>query len=126
MTDGAGNMKKRNKIKNIISDNRGTSMATVVVSFALLLLFVTGYFQVQKVAGNMMMSAKDILNNNSALIKAFYLGETKNITVADSVRLNFNGESGGFYLDATLKRAEKEGLDGSIYYFAEETKESEE
>lgn len=126
MTDGAGSMKKRNKSKNKTADNRGTSMATVVVSFALLLLFVTGYFQVQKVAGNMMMSSKDILTNNSALIKAYYLGETKNITVADSVRLNFSGESGGFYLDATLNKAEKEGLDGSIYYFAAETKESEE
>lgn len=119
-------MKKGDKNIKINRDNRGTSMATVVVSFALLLLFVTSYFQVQKVVSNMMMSTKDILNNNSALIKVYYLGETTDITAADSVRLNFAGESGGFYIDATLNRASKEGLEGSIYYFAAESEELEE
>lgn len=118
-------MKKGIKGK-FIRDNRGTSMATVVVSFALLLLFVTSYFQVQKVVENMMMSSKDVLTNNSALIKAYYLGETKDITVADDVRLQFHGESGSFYIDTTLKRATKEELNGSIYYFEAETEESEE
>ena len=118
-------MKKGIKGK-FIRDNRGTSMATVVVSFALLLLFVTSYFQVQKVVENMMMSSKDVLTNNSALIKAYYLGETKDITVADDVRLQFHGESGSFYIDTTLKRATKEELNGSIYYFDTETEESEE
>ncbi len=117
---------KRDVKGNCIRDNRGTSMATVVVSFALLLLFVTSYFQVQKVVENMIMSSKDVLNNNSALIKAYYLGETKDTTVADDVRLQFHGESGSFYIDTTLKGATKEGLSGSIYYFATETEESEE
>lgn len=119
-------MKKGDNTNKMKRDNRGTSMATVVVSFALLLLFVTSYFQVQKVVSNMMMSTKDILNNNSALIKAYYLGETTDVTAADSVRLNFTGESGGFYIDATLNRASKEGLDGSIYYFEAESEELEE
>lgn len=116
-------MKKRDRKKNSQKDNRGTSMATVVVSFALLLLFVTAYLKVQKVAGNMMMSSKDIVRNSGELIKAYYMEETANVTVADSVRLNFSGEAGGFYLDATLKKAEKEGLEGSIYYFAAEDEE---
>lgn len=119
-------MKRRNNSQPKKRDDRGTSMATVVVSFALLLLFVTSYFQVQKVVGNMMMSSKDILTNNSELIKAYYLGETKDTTVEEDVRLTFSGKEGGFFIEATLNRAEKEGLDGSIYYFAEETKESEE
>ena len=101
-------------------------MATVVVSFALLLLFVTSYFQVQKVVSNMMMSAKDVLNNNSALIKAYYLEETKNVTVADEVRLTFSGEDGEFFIETSLNKAQKEGLDGSIYYFAGDTEETEE
>lgn len=116
-------MKKRDRKKNSKRDNRGTSMATVVVSFALLLLFVTAYLKVQKVAGNMMMSSKDIVRNSGELIKAYYMEETTDVTVADSVRLNFSGEAGGFYLDATLKKAEKEGLEGSIYYFAAEDEE---
>lgn len=126
MPYGALSMKKRNKPVNKIGDNRGTSMATVVVSFALLLLFVTGYFHVQKVVGNIMMSAKDIMTNNSALIKAYYLEETKNTVVEDEVRLTFSGEDGGFFIETTLNQAQTEGLEGSIYYFAEDTKEAEE
>jgi len=124
MKDGALDMKKRNKRGNKRGDNRGTSMATVVVSFALLLLLVTGYFHVQKVVGNIMMSAKDIMTRNSALVKAYYLEETKNTTVEENVRLTFSSEDGGFFIETTLNRAQLEGMDGSIYYFAEDTKEA--
>ena len=31
-------------------DNRGTSMITVIISFALLMIFVTAFFKVQKVS----------------------------------------------------------------------------
>lgn len=92
-------------------------MITVVVSFALLMIFVTSFFKVQKVSENMMMSAKDLLFNNRELIKAYYLGETDNRMVAENTRLSFSGEEGGFFLDTTLFRAEKEGLTGTIYYY---------
>lgn len=49
-------------------------MVTVVVSFALLMIFVTGFYKVQKVSQNMMMDSKDLLVNNRELIKAYYLG----------------------------------------------------
>ena len=55
-------------------DNRGTTMVSVVISFALLLLFVTSFFKIQKLSTEMMMNSKDMLVNNSRLIKAFYLG----------------------------------------------------
>lgn len=42
-------------------DNRGTSMVTVVVSFALLMIFVTGFYKVQKVSQNMMMECASFL-----------------------------------------------------------------
>ena len=38
-------------------DNRGTSMITVIISFALLMIFVTAFFKVQKVSQNMMIEA---------------------------------------------------------------------
>lgn len=124
--------KRSNFIKNISlktkylsdqQDNRGTSMVTVVISFALLMILVTGYFKIYRLAGEMMMSSKDMLTNNSQLIKAYYLGETYNQVVADHVRLSFNGENGSFYVEGTLNRADKQGLNGTIYYFSEDERE---
>lgn len=97
--------------------NRGTTMITVVVSFALLLLFVTSYFRVQKLSTEMMMDSRDMIINNSSLLEAFYLGETVNLTVADQADISFSGEWGSFYVTGTLKKASKEGLDGTVYYF---------
>ena len=92
-------------------------MITVVVSFALLLVFVTAFYKVQNTSRNMMMNAKDMLVNNRELVKAFYLEETANETVAADVRLTFRGTDGSFYVDATLNKAQKEGLMGTIYYY---------
>lgn len=108
-------LKRSSKLKN-----KGTTMITVVISFALLLLFVTSYFRVQKLSTEMMMDSRDMLVNNRQLIKAFYLGETSNRTVADHVAINFSGAEGSFYIEGTLKMAEMEGLRGMIYYFEEE------
>ena len=91
--------------------NRGTTMITVVVSFALLLLFVTSYFRVQKLSTEMMMDSRDMIINNSSLLEAV------NLTVADQADISFSGEWGSFYVTGTLKKASKEGLDGTVYYF---------
>ncbi|MGN1179936.1 MAG: hypothetical protein ACI4SD_01890 [Suilimivivens sp.] len=107
-----GNKKKK--------DNRGTTMVTVVVSFALLMIFVTGYFKVQKVSQNMMMDSKDFLVNNRELVKAYYLGETTDTVAAENARLTFRGDEGVFYIDASLYRAQKEGLTGTIFYYKSE------
>lgn len=119
MKAGSGSMwiKGKNVKKK---DDRGTSMVTVVISFALLMIFVTGFFKVQRVSENMMMSAKDLLVNNRELIKAYYLGETDNQAAAENIRLSFSGEEGGFFIDTTLYRAEKEGLTGTVYYYESE------
>lgn len=106
-------MLKRNKKKK----NQGTTMITVVISFALLLVFVTSYLRVQKLSTEMMMDSKDMIINNSHLIEAFYMGETNNRTVADHTNIRFSGEWGSFYVTGTLKRADKEELSGTIYYF---------
>lgn len=98
-------------------DNRGTTMVSVVISFALLLLFVTSFFKIQKLSTEMMMNSKDMLVNNSRLIKAFYLGETENETVAEDASLIFTGKDGSFYVKGTLMRADQEALSGTIYYF---------
>ncbi len=95
-------------------------MVTVVVSFALLMIFVTGFYKVQKVSQNMMMDSKDLLVNNRELIKAYYLGETDNNAVAENVRLSFSGADGGFTIDTSLYRAEKDGLTGTVYYYQQE------
>ncbi len=107
-------------IRNNTSNNKGTTMISVVISFALLLLFVTSYFRVQKLSTEMMMDSRDMLVNNRQLIRAFYLGETQNQTVADHVSIDFFGAEGSFYVEGTLKRADMEGLRGTIYYFEEE------
>ncbi len=101
-------------------DQRGTSMVTVLVSFALLLLCLTSFYRVQKMTESMVMNSKDMLRNNSSLMKAFYLGETTSTTIASDEVLVFEGEDGGFATTMTLHRAQKEGLNGSIYYFEEE------
>ena len=95
-------------------------MVTVVVSFALLMIFVTGFYKVQKASQNMMMDSKDLLVNNRELIKAYYLGETDNNAVAENVRLPFSGADGCFTIDASLYRAEKDGLTGTVYYYQQE------
>lgn len=105
--------------KKLHKDNRGTSMVTVIISFALLLLCVVSYFRVQKVVENMMMSSKDTILNNSNLIKAYYMDETGNVKVGDGETLQFVGADGDFSINVTLMRAQKEGLNGSIYYFEE-------
>lgn len=98
-------------------DNRGTTMVSVVISFALLLLFVTSFFKIQKLSTEMMMNSKDMLVNNSRLIKAFYLGETENETVVEDASLIFTGKDGSFYVKGPLMRADQEALNGTIYYF---------
>lgn len=119
MRVGSGSMLIKGKDRKK-KNNRGTSMITVVVSFALLMIFVTSFFKVQRVSENMMMSAKDLLVNNRELIKAYYLEETDNFAIAENIRLSFSGEEGGFYVDTTLYRAEKEGLAGTVYYYESE------
>lgn len=104
-------------------DNKGTTMVTVVISFALLMVLVTTFYGVQKISQNMLMNTKDMIVNSRELLKAYYLDETENEIVADNVRLSFSGESGSFFVDTTLYRAEKEGLSGKIYYY--ESKEEE-
>ena len=104
-------------------DNRGTTMVTVIISFALLLLFVTSYFKVQKLSMEMMMNSRDMMVNNSQLIKAYYLGETEDKTVAENVSFNFSGQEGSFYVQGTLKSAVQDGLNGTIYYFDADTRE---
>lgn len=106
-----------------IKDNKGTTMVSVVISFALLLIFVTAFYKVQKVSQSMMMSAKDMIVNSRELVKAYYLEETNNQVVADKTRLSFSGAGGSFYIDATLHKAEKEGLSGTIYYYEWEEEE---
>lgn len=106
--------------RKLHTDNRGTSMVTVIISFALLLLCIVSYFRVQKVVENMMMSSTDMLRNNSGLVKAYYLEETENTVASKEETLNFTGEYGNFSLDVTLMKAQKEGLNGSIYYFEKE------
>lgn len=121
------NMKKHNFFKaeylSDKQDDRGTSMVTVVISFALLLLLITCYFRIYRLAGEMMMSSRDLIANNSQLIKAYYLGETDNQVVADHEKISFSGENGGFYVVGTLNRANQQELSGTIYYFSEEEKE---
>lgn len=109
--------KENNKLHK---DQRGTSMVTVLVSFALLLLCLTSFYRVQKMTESMVMNARDMIRNNNNLIRDYYLGETTNTTVAEGETLVFEGEDGGFAMTATLHRAQKEGLNGSIYYFEEE------
>lgn len=106
-------MLKRNKKE----ENRGMTMITVIISFALLLLFVTSYFRIQKLSTEMMMDSKDMILNNSHLIEAFYLDETDDRIVADQTNIIFTGQWGSFYVTGTLKRADKEDLNGTIYYF---------
>lgn len=108
------------------ADNRGTSMITVIISFALLLIFVTAFFKVQKVSQNMMMDARDMQVNNRKLVEAFYLSETEDSVVSGKERLTFAGKEGSFYIDATLYRAQKDGLSGVIYYYGTEEKPVEE
>lgn len=114
-----GNLEKKKK-------NSGTTMISVVISFALLLLFVTSYFKVQKLSTEMMMNSKDMIVNNSQLIKAFYLGETNDQMVTEEAELSFSGEGGGFFVRGTLKSAKKDGCNGTIYYFDTEAKEPDE
>lgn len=101
-------------------DNKGTTMVSVVVSFALLMILVAAFYQVQKVSERMMMSAKDLIINNKELAKDFYLGETNNQLVANDIRLTFSGSKGSFYVDASLYQARGIGLPGTIYYYDSE------
>ena len=122
MTNGALLMRKENKKRKLLNmkkDQRGTSMVTVLVSFVLLLLCLTCFYQVQKMSENIMMSAQDLISNNSNLIKAYYLDETENGTVSEKERLTFEGEDGSFSMTMSIQRAQKEGLNGCIYYFEE-------
>lgn len=107
------------KIGKLHRDQRGTSMVTVIVSFALLLLCLTAFYRVQKVTESMVMNSKDMIVNNSDLIKAFYTGDTTQTKVSDE-QLTFEGEDGDFVMEVTLMKSQKEGLNGSIYYFEEE------
>lgn len=95
-------------------------MITVVVSFALLMIFVTGFYKVQKVSQNMMMDSKDLLVNSRELLKAYYLDETDNSLVAKDLHLSFSGQDGGFRVKASLYRAQKPGLTGVVYYYQNE------
>lgn len=104
-------------------DNKGSTMVSVVVSFALLMILVTAFYKVQKVSQNMMMSAKDLIFNNRELAKEFYLEQTNNQLVAGDIRLTFSGSKGSFYVDASLYQARKLGLSGTIYYYESEEEE---
>ena len=107
-------------------DNRGTSMITVIISFALLMIFVTAFFKVQKVSQNMMMDARDMQINNRKLVESFYLSQMQDSAASGDGKLVFSGKEGSFYIDAALYRAQKDGLSGVIYYYGMEEKTAEE
>lgn len=107
-------------------DNRGTSMITVIISFALLMIFVTAFFKVQKVSQNMMMDARDMQINNRKLVESFYLSQMQDSAASGDGKLVFSGKEGSFYIDAALYRAQKDGLSGVIYYYDTEEKTAEE
>ena len=107
-------------------DNRGTSMITVIISFALLMIFVTAFFKVQKVSQNMMMDARDMQINNRKLVESFYLSQMQDSAASGAGKLVFSGKEGSFYIDAVLYRAQKDGLSGVIYYYRTEEKTAEE
>ena len=107
-------------------DNRGTSMITVIISFALLMIFVTAFFRVQKVSQNMMMDARDMQINNRKLVESFYLSQMQDSAASGGGKLVFAGKEGSFYIDAALYRAQKDGLSGVIYYYGTEEKTAEE
>lgn len=107
-------------------DNRGTSMITVIISFALLMIFVTAFFKVQKVSQNMMMDARDMQINNRKLVESFYLSQMQDSAASGDGKLVFSGKEGSFYIDAALYRAQKDGLSGVIYYYGTEEKTTEE
>ena len=107
-------------------DNRGTSMITVIISFALLMIFVTAFFKVQKVSQNMMMDARDMQINNRKLVESFYLSQMQDSAASGDGKLVFSGKEGSFYIDAALYRAQKGGLSGVIYYYGTEEKTAEE
>lgn len=73
----------------------------------------------------MMMDARDMQVNNRKLVESFYLSQTKDSIVSEDEKLVFSGKNGSFYMDATLYRAQKDGLSGVIYYYGtvEETAE---
>ena len=108
---------KRGSGNTLLKNNQGTSMVTVLISFALLLIFVTAFYKVQHVSSEMMMSAKDMLIDSRELTKAYYLGETEDTLLADDVRLSFRGKDGSFFVNATLYSAKKQGETGVIYYY---------
>lgn len=114
---------KQKRKKQHKPDSRGTSMVTVVISFALLLVFVTSFYRIQRVSQDMMMSARDLILNNNQLLKAYYLKETSDTVVLQDAPLYFSGGEGSFSITTTLHKAEKEGLSGSIYYYESQTKE---
>ena len=107
-------------------DNRGTSMITVIISFALLMIFVTAFFKVQKVSQNMMMDARDMQINNRKLVESFYLSQMQDSAASGDGKLVFSGKEGSFYIDAALYRAQKDGLSGVSYYYGTEEKTAEE
>lgn len=104
-------------------DNRGSTMVSVIVSFALLMILIAAYYRVQKVSESMMMSARDLIVNNRELAKEFYLGQTQNRLVADDIRLTFSGSKGSFYVDGSLYQAQKVGISGTIFYYEPEEEE---
>lgn len=109
--------------KKASADNRGVSMITVVISFALLMIFVTAFYKVQRTSQNMLMDARDLLVNNRELIESYYLSETTD-TPSYEGTLTFAGEDGSFTLHASLYQAGKEEIPGVIYYYrTEEEKE---
>lgn len=122
MRSGHGSMWTKNKIKGK-RDDRGSTMVTVIVSFALLLIFVTAFYKVQKTSQSMMMAAKDMTVESRELIKAFYLEETENQVAAEAATLTFQGEEGSFTIETTIYRAQKEGLPGTIYYYDAQAEE---
>lgn len=121
MKRGGGSMWKSGKQKN-----QGTSMVTVVISFVLLMLFVTSYLKVQRLSENMMMDSKDRILNNGQLIRSYYLGETEDHMLTKDERLHFTGKYGSFFVYGSLHEAQAEGLEGTIYYYGTETEEGRE
>ena len=65
MKAGGGNMKAEAR-----EDNRGTSMITVIISFALLMIFVTAFFKVQKVSQNIIIHATEMQIKNRNHMKS--------------------------------------------------------
>ncbi|MDO4458918.1 MAG: hypothetical protein Q4C42_02380 [Clostridia bacterium] len=104
------------KIRLILSEKSGVTMANVLVAFFILMMVLAMYASAVRLSGRVFQRCDDMRKRTEILYSDFYT-DSEQVPGATGTRLVFSGDNGTFSVDSST--GVYESRHGSVYYFGD-------